>query len=90
MGNTNCVRAGKGICISNLEFNQQFFLLFILDNDAHWSHFAWAFLMFLLFKTAIYSQICTVNPKEVRWGRDVLSNLCSRKIQNYIYNYIYI
>ena len=32
---TNCVRAGEGICIGNLQFDQQFSLLLVLDNDAH-------------------------------------------------------
>jgi hypothetical protein len=70
---TNCVRAGKGIIISNLQFDQ-FFLLYVLDNYAHWGHFAWAFLMFLLFKIAICGHIYIVIQKEVRWSKDVLSN----------------
>jgi hypothetical protein len=68
------VRAGKVICTSNLQFDQQFFLLFVLDVDALWSHLARAFFMFLLFKITISGHICTVIPKEVRWSQDVLSN----------------
>jgi hypothetical protein len=72
---TNCVRPDKGICIGNLQFDQQFFL-FVLDNDAHWSHFAQAFHMLFLLEIAISDHICTsiVKPNKVRWSRDVLSH----------------
>jgi hypothetical protein len=80
----NCVRASKAICIGNLQFDQQFFFLFDLDNDVHWSHFAQAFHMFLLLEI----HICIVISNEVRWTEMFCQIFSSSEVSELAYNHI--